>query len=72
LTNRYEWERGLRVEAVVPEELAVALDAHSEARARFDALSTSHRHQYIRWVAEAKRPETRERRAAQSVARIMQ
>jgi hypothetical protein len=71
LTVRYEWERGLRVEAVVSAELAAALDAAPVARARFDALSTSHRHEYIRWVAEAKRPETRERRAAQSVARIL-
>ncbi|HUG16578.1 MAG TPA: YdeI/OmpD-associated family protein, partial [Thermomicrobiales bacterium] len=71
VTNRYEWERGLRVEAVVPDDLAVALEAQSEARTRFDALATTHRHEYIRWINDAKRPETRARRVAETVANVM-
>lgn len=71
LTNRYEWERGLRVEATLPEELATALASNPEAQARFDALSTSHRNEYIRWVSEARRPETRQRRAAQTLERVL-
>lgn len=71
VTNRYEWERGLRVEATLPEELAVALDANPEAKARFEALGTSHRNEYIRWINEARRPETRARRVAETVERVM-
>jgi hypothetical protein len=70
LTNRYEWERGLRVEAIVPADLLAALDVHSEARTRFDALGTTHRHEYIRWVDEAKKPETRARRIAAVIERV--
>ena len=31
-------------------------------RDRFGALATSHRREFVRWVEEAKRPETRQRR----------
>jgi hypothetical protein len=40
------------------------------ARAAFDAMSLSHRREYVEWVEEAKRAETRERRIAQAVERI--
>jgi bacteriocin resistance YdeI/OmpD-like protein/uncharacterized protein DUF1905 len=33
----------------------------------FDSLSNTHRKEYIRWVTEAKKEETRERRLAKSV-----
>jgi Bacteriocin-protection, YdeI or OmpD-Associated/Domain of unknown function (DUF1905) len=50
-----------------PPELAVALAGDQEARAVFGSLSYSHRKEYADWVAEAKRPETRRRRAAKAV-----
>jgi uncharacterized protein YdeI (YjbR/CyaY-like superfamily) len=40
------------------------------AKAAFDALAPSHRRDYAEHVAEAKRPETRERRAAQAIERL--
>ena len=53
----------------VPEELAAALALKKNRRARetFDAFPPGHRREYAEWVAEAKRPETRLRRAAQAV-----
>lgn len=51
----------------VPPELAVALDAAPDARERFDQLSFTHRKEYARWIAEAKRDETRQRRVEQAV-----
>lgn len=51
----------------VPEELAVALRADEQARAAYDALAYTHRKEYAVWVAEAKKPETRQRRATQAV-----
>ena len=51
----------------VPEELAAALAADSDARAAFDALAPSHRKEFARWVAEAKRQETRSSRVEQTV-----
>jgi len=45
----------------VPDDLAAALDA-AGVRAGFDALSYSRRKELARGVADAKKPETRERR----------
>jgi uncharacterized protein YdeI (YjbR/CyaY-like superfamily) len=53
----------------VPEELAaaLALKENRKAKETFDAFPPGHRREYAEWVAEAKRPETRLRRAAQAV-----
>ncbi|HET7585399.1 MAG TPA: YdeI/OmpD-associated family protein [Gemmatimonadaceae bacterium] len=51
----------------VPAELAAVLRKNGKARAGFDALSPSHRREYIEWITEAKREETRARRVAQAV-----
>jgi hypothetical protein len=54
-------------EVEVPEALADALAGDPVARDAFDALAFSHRKEYARWIAEAKRDETRERRVAQAL-----
>lgn len=51
----------------VPPPLAAALDADPAARAAFDTLAPSHRKEFARWVAEAKRDETRERRIGETL-----
>jgi Bacteriocin-protection, YdeI or OmpD-Associated/Domain of unknown function (DUF1905) len=53
-------------EVEVPEPLARALAADPKARTGFDRLSYTHRKEYARWIEEAKRGETRERRVAQA------
>jgi uncharacterized protein YdeI (YjbR/CyaY-like superfamily) len=59
-------QRAPKAELAVPPELQAALDSNSAAKARFDSFPPSCRREYVEWVAEAKRPETREKRAAQS------
>lgn len=54
-------------EVEVPEALARALATDTEAKAAFDALAYTHRKEYCRWIEEAKRPQTRERRVAQAL-----
>lgn len=54
-----------------PPELAASLAGAPKARATFDGLSFSHRKAYADWVAGAKRPETRVRRATASVDRLL-
>jgi hypothetical protein len=54
-------------EVEVPPALERALDADAEAAARFDDLAYSHRKEFARWIAEAKKDETRERRLAQAL-----
>jgi uncharacterized protein YdeI (YjbR/CyaY-like superfamily) len=51
----------------VPEALAAALEGDAEARQRYDALAFTHRKEFARWVAEAKKDETRDRRVAQAL-----
>ena len=54
-----------------PPELAASLAGNTKARAVFGKLSFSHQKAYADWVAEAKRPETRVRRAGESVKRLL-
>ena len=49
-----------------PADLLAALDANPAARATFDGFPPSCRRDYVEWVAEAKRPETRAKRIAQA------
>jgi uncharacterized protein YdeI (YjbR/CyaY-like superfamily) len=52
-----------------PPELAAALDAVPEARANWDRFAPSARKGILWWVMSAKRPETRDRRVAEVVAK---
>jgi Bacteriocin-protection, YdeI or OmpD-Associated/Domain of unknown function (DUF1905) len=54
-------------EVDVPAALAQALDGDATAKATFDALAFTHRKEFARWIAEAKKDETRERRVAQAL-----
>ncbi len=57
-------------EVEVPEALAAALAADPEASASFERMAFTHRKEYARWVTEAKKEETRERRVQQAVEMI--
>jgi hypothetical protein len=57
-------------EVEVPPMLAEALAADPEAAAAFDRMAFTHRKEYARWIAEAKKDETRQRRAEQAVTMI--
>lgn len=54
----------------LPAELTDALAAAPDAKAAFEALPPSHRREYVQWVAEAKKPETRVSRARKTVIRL--
>jgi uncharacterized protein YdeI (YjbR/CyaY-like superfamily) len=51
---------------VVPDDLAAALDAHPGARDRWEGLSRSVRRAALEQIVQAKRPETRARRVAET------
>jgi uncharacterized protein YdeI (YjbR/CyaY-like superfamily) len=55
-------------EAAVPDDLAAALASNPAAQATFDAFPPSCRREYVDWVTEAKRPDTRAKRLAEAVA----
>jgi hypothetical protein len=54
----------------VPADLAEALAAAPGLREAFDAMSYTHRREWVEAVEGAKRPETRARRIAQAVAAV--
>ena len=56
----------------VPADLAAGLKRNARARATFAALAPSHRREYIEWITEAKRDETRARRLATTLEWLAQ
>jgi hypothetical protein len=52
-------------EVPVPEDLAAAFD--EPVRSAFDALAYTHRKEWVRWVEEARKPETRTARIQKTV-----
>ena len=54
----------------MPDALAAALAADPESARIYAALAYTHRKEYARWIDEAKREETRDRRVAQALEMI--
>jgi hypothetical protein len=50
-----------------PADLTRALAGHAAARSTWQSLAASHVKEYVSWIAEAKKPETRARRIAKAV-----
>lgn len=53
-----------------PDDLAAALAAEPAAQASFDGFSPGARREYVAWIVEAKRPETRAKRIVTAVAQL--
>jgi len=51
----------------IPKDLMKELKKDKEAKAFFDKLSYTHQKEYVRWVEEAKREETRQNRIAKTI-----
>lgn len=51
----------------MPDDLATALAANAAAQATFDGFPPSCRREYLEWITEAKRPETRTKRLVQAI-----
>jgi len=54
----------------MPQELSAALAKSKKAKLAFDAMSPSHRKEYMEWIGEAKRDETRSTRIQKTVAQL--
>ncbi len=67
-----EWEKATMREDVsnVPADLKCALQADKIAQQNFEKLAPSHKRQYIYWITEAKRDETRQKRIRETVRMV--
>ena len=57
-----------KIELVVPDYLSAALKKNKKACETFENFSYSHKKEYVEWLTEAKREETREKRLETTVA----
>lgn len=55
-------------EVEVPDDLAAALESSAAAKEFFAKLAYTHRKEYVRWIEEAKKPETRATRVEKTLA----
>lgn len=51
----------------IPAELKKAFKTEKEAKAFFDKLSYTHQREYVNWINEAKKEETRQNRIAKTI-----
>lgn len=58
-------------EIFAPKDLAKLLDKNVTARRFFDSLSFTNRKEYVMWVIEAKRPETRSLRLGKTIEKLL-
>ncbi len=56
----------------IPKDLLREMKKDKEAKALFEKLSYTHRKEYVTWVEEAKKAETRQNRIAKTIAMLKQ
>ena len=58
---------GMKKEVTVPDDFMDLLKQHPQALVVFDKFSSSLRKEYVAWITEAKKPETRLRRMEKAI-----
>lgn len=55
----------------IPDDVKIVFNENLKAKELFDVMSYTHRKEYIRWIVEAKKPETRENRKVKMIEMIL-
>lgn len=55
----------------VPQDVQAALEKNTNAKEKFAALAYSHQREYVLWIDEAKKVETRQRRIEKLITTLM-
>ncbi|WP_258561820.1 YdeI/OmpD-associated family protein [Chryseobacterium chendengshani] len=55
----------------ISEDILEVFSENLDAKVLFDKMSYTHRKEYIRWIQEAKKPETRENRKTKMIQMIL-
>jgi uncharacterized protein YdeI (YjbR/CyaY-like superfamily) len=69
---KVERQRTPKAPLTVPQDLRAAIDAAPAAKATWDAFPPSCQREYVEWVTEARRDETRTRRLNQTIELLNQ
>jgi len=54
----------------IPRDIVAALDHDGDLRGCFETLPPSHKREYLTWIEDAKKPQTRARRIASMIERL--
>lgn len=65
------WEDKEERIVIIPEDVQIVFNDNFKAKELFDMMSYTHRKEYIRWIVEAKKPETRENRKVKMIEMIL-
>ena len=65
--KRPKEEKKPATEIAIPDYFQQAINKNKKAKVAFDKFSTSHRNEYIEWIVDAKREETRQKRIEQAL-----
>ena len=65
------WEDKEKRIVEIPEDVQDVFDAHPDAFALYEKMSYTHRKEYMRWITDAKKPETRENRKLKMIEMIL-
>lgn len=66
------WEDLEERVVVVPNDVLIVLNSNKKALEIYEKLSYTHRKEYIRWIVEAKKEETRERRKLKMIEMLLE
>ncbi|MGN7865502.1 YdeI/OmpD-associated family protein [Chryseobacterium sp. 22458] len=56
----------------IADDITTVFNENPEAKIMFDKMSYTHKKEYIRWIEEAKKPETRENRKIKMIQMILE
>lgn len=65
------WEDKEERAVEIPEDVVEVFNQNENAKEPFDKMSYTHRKEYIRWITDAKKPETRENRKVKMIEMIL-
>ena len=65
------WEDKEERMVEIPEDVLVVFEKNKDAFELYQKMSYTHRKEYMRWISEAKKPETRENRKVKMIEMIL-
>ena len=65
------WEDKEERIVTIADDVKALFAQHKDAHALYEKMSYTHRKEYMRWIEEAKKPETRERRKEKMIEMIL-